>query len=226
MLTVCEAKLDIVFVLDVSISIGGRDGSLGDQNFAQVTTFVNEFMRHVRIGPDDSLVGVILFGQYAVVNISLSNYTRKADLVNAIGNLVYSEITNPSHEGTNTPHALDLLRTAGQSGGELRLRDDPTTTKIVIFVTDGRANRRPITRDPNRDMDVIDTEIAAERLHDSRIYDQIYAVGIQGDNRAINGTQLEAIATDHSLVYNITGFTQPVFEELRENLTRLVCRRK
>ena len=181
MLTVCEAKLDIVFVLDVSISIGGRDGSLGDQNFAQVTTFVNEFMRHVRIGPDDSLVGVILFGQYAVVNISLSNYTRKADLVNAIGNLVYSEITNPSHEGTNTPHTLDLLRTAGQSGGELRLRDDTTTTKIVIFVTDGRANRRPITRDPNKDMDAIDTEIAAERLHDSRIYDQIYAVGIQGD---------------------------------------------
>ena len=226
MLTVCEAKLDIVFVLDVSISIGGRDGNLGDQNFAQVTTFVNEFIRHVRIGPDDSLVGVILFGQYAVVNISLTNYTRKDDLVNAIGDLVYSDIRNPSHEGTNTPHALDLLRTAGQNGDELRLRDDPTTTKIVIFVTDGRANRRPITRDPNRDMDAIDTEIAAERLHDSRIYDQIYAVGIQGDNRDINGTQLEAIATDLSLIYNITGFTQQVFEELRENLTRLVCRRK
>ena len=226
MLTDCEAKLDIVFVLDVSMSIGGKDGSLGDQNFAKVTTFVNEFIRHVRIGPDDSLVGVILFGKYAVVNISLSNYTRKADLVNAIGNLVYSDITNPSHEGTNTPHALYLLRTAGQSGGELRLRDDPTTTKIVIFVTDGRANTNPMRGHRNRDMDAINTEIATEQLHDSRIYDQIYAVGIQGDNRPINRTQLEAIATDRSLVYNITGFTQQVFEELRENFTRLVCRRK
>ena len=227
LLTVCEAKLDIVFVLDVSISIGGgRNDSLGDQNFANVTTFVNEFIRHVRIGPNDSLVGVILFAQRAVVNISLSNYTRKDDLVNAISNLVYSKITNPSHEGTNTPHALNLLRTAGKNGGELKLRDDPSTTKIVIFVTDGRANRRPITRDPNRDMDAIDTEIAAEQLHDSRIYDQIYAVGIRGDDRDTNETQLEAIATDRSLVYNITGFNQQVFEELRENLTRLVCRRK
>ena len=223
MLTDCEAKLDIVFVLDVSKSIRGNNHSISrDQNFAEVTAFVNEFIRYVRIGPNDSLVGVILFAQDAVVNISLSNYTRKADLVNAIGNLVYSEITNPSHIGTNTPHALDLLRTAGQSGGELRLRDDPTTTKIVIFVIDDRANRRH----SNRDMDAIDTEIAAEQLHDSRIYDQIYAVGIQGDDRDINGTQLEAIATDRSLVYNITGFNQQVFEELRENLTRLVCRRK
>ena len=174
----------------------------------------------------DSLVGVILFARYAVINFNVSRYTNKSHLEDAIDSLVYSEITNPSHIGTNTPDALNLLRTAGRSGGELRLRDDPSASKIVVFITDGRANNRPITGIRSRDMDSIDTDIAAEQLHESRIYDQIYAVGVQGDNDDINGTQLEAIATDRSLVYNITGFTQQIFEEIQLNLTRFVCRRK
>ena len=220
--------MDLVFVLDVSKSIGGRNRSLkfGDPNFRNVTTFVNNFIRNIRIGPDDSLVGVILFARYAVVNFNVSRYTNKSHLEDAIDSLVYSEITKPNHIGTNTPHALNLLRTAGRSGGELRLRNDSSTSKIVVFVTDGRANNRPITGIRSRDMDSIDTDIAAEQLHESRIYDQIYAVGIQGDDKDINVTQLEAIATDHSLVYNITGFNQEIFEELQQNLTRLVCRRK
>ena len=228
LLTGCEKKLDIVFVLDVSRSIAGRPSSLklGDLNFRKVTTFVNNFIRNIRIGPDDSLVGVILFARYAVVNFSVSTYTNKSELEDAIDNLVYSEITNPSHVGTNTPDALNLLRTAGQSGGELRLRNDSSTSKIVVFITDGRANNNNIRENSSKEMDSIDTEIAAERLHESRIYNQIYAVGIQGDHQDINGRQLEAIATDRSLVYNITGFNQQIFEEIQLNLTRLVCRRK
>ena len=221
--------MDLVFVLDVSISIaGGGSGNdtIGNLNFKRVTTFVNDFIRNIRIGSNDSLVGVILFAQYAVVNFNVSRYTTKSELVNAINSLMYSKITNPDRKGTNTPDALNLLRIAGRSGGEMRLRDDPTTSKIVVVITDGRANNRPITKNPNRDMDSIDTEIAAERLHESRIYNQIYAVGIQGDDKDINVTQLEAIATDPSLVYNITGFNQRLFEELQHNLTRLICRRK
>ena len=221
--------MDLVFVLDVSISIaggGGGNDTIGDLNFGRVTTFVNDFIRNIRIGPDYSLVGVILFAQNAVVNFSVSRYTTRSELVNAIDSLMYSTITNPNHVGTNTPKALYLLRTAGRSGGELRLRNDSATSKIAVIITDGRANNRPITKNPNRDMDSIDTEIAAERLHESRIYNQIYTVGIQGDDRDINVTQLEVIATDRSLVYNITGFNQQLFKELQQNLTRLICRRK
>ena len=225
--------MDLVFVLDVSISIagGGRGNNIiGNLNFGKITTFVNDFIRNIRIGPDDSLVGVILFARYAVVNFNVSRYTTKSELVNAINSLMYSTITNPNHVGTNTPDALNLLRTAGRSGGNLRLRNDSATSKIAVIITDGRANNRRISNVPNvtrsREMDSIDTEIAAELLHESRIYNQIYTVGIQGDDRDINVTQLEAIATDRSLVYNITGFNQSLFKELQQNLTRLICRRK
>ena len=220
--------MDLIFVLDVSISIrGGRKGSntIGDQNFGNVTTFVNDFIKEIQIGRNDSLVGVILFAKDAVVNFNLLKHTTKSDLMDAINRLVFSKITKPNHKGTNTPHALRLLKTAGQRGGNLRLRYDSNTSKIVIIITDGRANNRPLGS-KSRKVDSIDTETAAKQLHESGIYNQIYAVGIQGDDKDINVTQLEVIATDRSLVYNITGFNQQLFKELQQNLTRLVCGRK
>ena len=224
--------MDLVFVLDVSISIkGGKKGTdeTGDQNFGKVTTFVNDFIKEIQIGQNDSLVGVILFAQRAVVNFNLSRHTTKSDLMDAINNLTYSTITEPDHKGTNTPHALRLLKTAGQHGGNLTLRYDSNTSKIAIIITDGRANngrKLNLSRSESREMDSIDTENAAEQLHESRIYDQIYAVGIQGDDKDINKTQLEVIATDRSHVYSIAGFNQSLFKELQQNLTKLVCGRK
>ena len=67
-------------------------------------------------------------------------YTTRLELENAINSFVYSTITNPNHVGTNTPHALNLLRTTGRSGCELRLRDDPTTSKTAVIITDGRTH--------------------------------------------------------------------------------------
>ena len=207
-----------MFVLDVSISIGN------DENFRTVTQFASDMSRFLDIGLNDSLVGMMLFARHSNVHFHAQKYTNKDDLTAAIDSIVYSEIPEPNRTGTNIPEALDLLWTAGRSGGELRLRDNQTTTKIVIFVTDGRTNTKNLTGN-SRKQDAQNTEDAAARLHESDVYDQVYAIGIQG-NKNINFVELEYIASDPSLVYIIDDFDEQLFESLRQNLTNVVCERK
>ena len=211
-------EADLVFVLDVSISIGN------DENFQTVTQFASDVSEFLDIGINDSLVGMMLFARHANVHFHVQEHTNEDDLIAAIGSIVYSEISELDRTGTNIPEALDLLRTAGQSGGELVLRDDPTTTKIVIFVTDGRPNTKDLTGN-SRKQDAQNTQDAAARLHESGIYDQVYAIGIRG-NKNINFVELEYIASDPSLLYIIDNFDEQLFESLRQNLTNAVCERK
>ena len=207
-----------MFVLDVSISIGN------DENFRTVTQFASGVSQFLDIGLNDSLVGMMLFARHSNVHFHVQEYTNEDDLTEAIDNIVYSEIPELDRTGTNIPEALDLLRTAGRSGGELRLREDPTTAKIVVFVTDGRPNTKDLTGN-SRQQDAQNTEDAAARLHESDVYDQVYAIGIRG-NKNINFVELEYIASDLSLVYIIDDFDEQLFESLRQNLTNAVCERK
>jgi len=177
------------------------------------------------IGLNDSLVGVILFARHANVHFHAQQHTSEAELDAAINGIIYDEIPLPNRIGTNIPEALDLLITAGERGGALRLRrNDPTKPKIVVFITDGRANTKDLTGN-SREEDAINTENAAARLHESKIYNQIYAVGIKG-NKEVNFKELDVIASDPSLVYIIDDFNQQLFEMLRQNLTNAVCGRK
>ena len=216
--TACELEADIVFVLDVSKSIGN------DENFRKVTKFASNMSRIFNIGLNDSLVGMMLFARHSNVHFHVQENTNEDDLTEAIDSIVYSEIPELDRTGTNIPEALDLLRTAGRSGGELRLRDDPTTAKIVVLVTDGRPNTKDLTGN-SWQQDAQNTENAAARLHESDVYDQVYAIGIRG-NKDINFVELEYIASDPSLVYIIDDFDEQLFESLRQNLTNAVCERK
>ena len=214
----CELAVDLTFVLDVSVSIGS------DKHFNTVKEFAKHVSNFMDIGTNKSLVGVVLFGRDAWIKFDLQKYPVKADLMEAIDKIVYSDISKLDHTGTNIPAALRLLETTGQKGGALRLRHDPFKPKIAVIVTDGRTNTKHQTNN-NKAQDSYETKMAVKDLLNHQIYDHIYAVGIRG-NRKVNFKKLKYIATDTSRVININDFTIDLLLGVRENLTNIVCNRK
>ena len=216
--TECSLKTDFVFVSDVSKSIGN------DVNFNIIKNFILAISNFLTIGPNDNLVGNILFARHANISFHVQEHTNAEDLTAAIDSIVYSEIPELDRTGTNIPEALDLLRTAGRSGGELRFRDDPDVTRVAVFITDGRPNTKDLTGNSKK-QDRKNAEVAAAKLRESGIYDHIHAIGIQG-KKSIDFEELNSTASDPSLVNIIQDFDNELFEELERNLTNVVCRRK
>ena len=212
-------------MVDISKSLGQGNQDTADLNFERVKTFIVDVVKIIRIGTNYSLVGVVEFARWANIIFSVSDNTNKHDLVDAINNLEYGDINNITHETTNTPDALDLLRFEGREGGELGLRYDSTIPHIVVFITDGRANTKKRTDNTQKE-DAVNTENAAGFLHDSNVYNQIYAVGIRGKRDDINKTQLGVIASDPTLAFILDDFNTQLLNDLRRDLIRIVCGRK
>ena len=212
-------------MVDISKSIGQGNQDTADLNFQRVKEFIVDVVKIIRIGTNYSLVGVVEFARWANIIFSVSDNTNKPDLLDAINNLEYGDINNIRHETTNTPDALDLLRSEGREGGELGLRYDSNIPHIVVFITDGRTNTKRRTGN-TREKDAVNTDNAARLLRDSNFYNQIYAVGIRGKNNDIDETELEVIASDPTLAFILDDFTIQLLDDLRQNLFRLVCGRK
>ena len=183
----------MVLVLDDSKSIKRQNWPLIIDFAATVATFLN-------IGLNNSLMGVILFGGNATIHFNARQYLDQASLLEAIYNTGYG----PSI-GTNTSLALDLLRESSQPNGTMMLRED--FPAIAIVVTDGRSHNHTAT------------EIAARKLHDSKTFDQIHAIGIG----RVNKTELRSIASDPSLAYFLEGFEESLFNELWHSFIQQFC---
>ena len=197
-------------MLDISISI--KD----DDNFNLIKDFVTSTFPAVNISAECSHAAVILFARDATIRFDLNEYTDVASLTNGVNEIVYSEIDKEVRTGTNTPSALDLLRIAGLDG-RLGLRDD--FVHIGVVITDGRPNLNHlnISRTEANER----TETAGNRLHEAEIYDQIYAIGIEGTKPL--GDTLRFIADPEELVFPIAGFDDELFAELRRNISRQFC---
>ena len=177
--------------------------------------------RFFDIGIDDNLAGVILFAHDASILFDVQKHTNSSDFRAAINSIDYERIPRQDRQGTNLPAALDLLRTAGRRGGNLRLRDDPDVQKIAVVLTDGRPHQvgNPI------EVSVRNTEDAAARLQESGIYDQIYGIGIKG-NKEINFEELRFIASDPALALEVEAFNVEFFNQIQGQLTAAICGRK
>ena len=205
--------MDAVFALDISISV--KD----DDNFNLMKNFVKNSSHLMNISAECSRAAVILFARNATIRFDLNEYTDVTSLTDAVNEIVYSEIDKEVRTGTNTPSALDLLRIAALDG-RLGLRDG--FVHIGVFITGGRPNltHEGISRTIARER----TETAGNRLREAEIYDQIYAIGIEGNN-SIEET-LRLIADPEDQVFSIDGFDKEMFNELGRNISMHFCDRE
>ena len=165
--------------------------SISESRFQLIREFTEALSMLLNISTQRSLVGVILFSDNAIVHFPITQYINASTLLPALNpGLLYSG------GGTNTAAALDLLHTAGQTGGALELRSG--YVPVAIVVTDGQSNDEQATL------------FAASVLHASNIYEQVYAVGVS----AADATELYAIASDASLVFFTSNFNSTELTEL------------
>ena len=194
LLTECEIRgIDCVFVIDTS-------GSIGSSRFQMIREFAEWLVQLLSIGPQQSLAGMILFSSDATLHFDLSEHTDITALSTAI---------NPDlpYDGgfTNTAAALSLLLSSAQDGS-MGLR--PGHPAIAIVITDGESNVNQAQTIPN-----------AQSVHASNIFQQVYAVGVGNADL----TELNAIASDPSLVFNTNSFDSSAIQQLQQTLSERLC---
>ena len=216
-LALCTSPcVDAVFVLDVS-------DSLRENDFNAMMNFVTEVISTVNISAECSHAAVILFKANVVIRFDVNEYTDRVSLLQAIEDIDYDDVHG---KGTNTPEALRVLRIDGEEGGRLKLRDD--YPHIAVMITDGKPRldqnfpEYGLTKVKGKEMDRR-AKAEAELLHDTHIYDQVYAIGV---GRKIQNDTLEAIANPTTLAFQVTEFTEELFNQLREDLVAQFCDRK
>ena len=222
-------KVDCVFVLDVSVSIEN------DANFGLIRDFVTQAASFMSIGVNETLFSVLLFARHAWINFTIPSYTNRADLINAVDDISYFDVSELNRTGTNIPDALKLLKDGAQDG-RIGLRAD-TNFRYAIFITDGRANTRDLTetqlgrrlnsteRQQLRHKDEEDTLLAAMRLHKSKLYDDVFAIGI-GGSRNNKFDELKHIASRPGLDLIIDDFTVTAFQTALQKLIGGICKRE
>lgn len=186
--------VDVIFMLDHSKSIKKAA-------WPSIINFTASVAMSLNIGLNESLVGVILFGRDASILFNVRQYPDKASLVNAIYSIQYNV-----SRGTNTWLALDLLRKSCLPNGTMMLREG--VPHISILITDGRSQNKTAT------------SIAAEELHNSGTFEQVYSVGI--GSKRIDKNELKDIASDPSLAYTLTDSLESLFNELQHDLNQKI----
>ena len=207
--------MDIVYVLDISQSIDN------DANFNLMKDLVIRSVSLINISAECSHAAVILFATNATIRFDLDDYTDEQSLINATNAIIYSEFDLITRFATNTPAALDLMRVAGQDG-TLRLRND--VLHIGVVITDGLPYLRHIDRSITQQQANQITADAADRLHETEVYDQIYAIGIEG--RDSLGDTLKFIADPESLQFPVAGFDGDLFMQLGRDIAEEFCDRE
>ena len=122
--TDCTKKIDLVFVLDQS-------GSIGEPNFKRMLNFVRTLIGVLELTAGTARVGVVIFGDDAEVYFPLNRYELGEEAAKAILDIRYGR------GSTNTAGALALVRTVmfTEENG-----DRPGVPNFAIVITDGASD--------------------------------------------------------------------------------------
>ena len=199
----CTIKSDIVFVLDIS-------GSIGRSSFQEVINFTLQFVDGFDIGPTDNQVGVILFSDVGKTTFNLTKYSNKKSLLEGIRSIDYSK-----YKGTNTNIAdgLCLLLEGFREGNGARLLENGVF-RLAIVMTDGQSNR------VSKQCNYSSTEDVAEKVHNFSPPILVFAIGVTD---RINDKELQAIATHEEYVTYLPEFNERFFQEASDEQTYEFC---
>uniref|UniRef100_A0A3Q1KHX7 VWFA domain-containing protein n=1 Tax=Anabas testudineus TaxID=64144 RepID=A0A3Q1KHX7_ANATE len=174
----CKAiPLDFVFVIDSSRSIRPND-------YEKVKTFIINLLHFIKIGPDDTRVGLLQYGSVVQPEFSLNTYTTKAEVEQAVRNMEH--LATGTMTGLAIQYTMETAFTEEQGARPANLH----IPRIAMIVTDGRPQ------------DSVE-EIAAQARQAGI---QIFAIGVG----RVDMTTLKAIGSEpHSEhVHLVANFSQ------------------
>ncbi|XP_034531147.1 collagen alpha-1(XII) chain [Notolabrus celidotus] len=182
-----SAIADLVFLVDGSWSVGR-------ENFKHIRSFIGSMAGAFDIGEDKTRVAVVQYSTDTRTEFPLTRYSRRGDLLQAIGSLPYKG------GNTMTGDAIDYLlkniftETAGSRKG---------FPKVAMIITDGKS------QDP--------VEEYSKRLRNIGV--EIFVLGIKGADEE----ELREMASPphNKHVYNVANFD--MIQEVQRKIITEVC---
>ncbi len=181
---------------------------LNDQNYGRMKDFINQFLDYPQFDIDNGMtrVALVYFSDFPVAEFDFRNFSRKAQVQNAVTNVPYLGFK------TDTSAALNLARTIFTP----RRGDRPQVANAILILTDGESTS-----------EAGDTVEVAQSLRvDNDI--SVYTVGI---TRNIDRDEVERMSglrgTATRGVLNQHFFLSPTFtfdEQLVTSLSTTICR--
>ncbi|XP_059166953.1 collagen alpha-5(VI) chain-like [Physella acuta] len=145
----CPIKVDIIFCLDSS-------GSIGPVNYQLQLKFAAEIASNFPLGNDLAAIGSVIFSNTAEKVFDLKDYTKQSEVTEAI------LLTRYINSTTNTHLAFNLISEHAMFETEAGGRDD--AAKIILFMTDGQSGQPKLTVE------------SAERLKEQGV--NIFSIGV------------------------------------------------
>uniref|UniRef100_A0A3P8VJH4 Matrilin 2 n=1 Tax=Cynoglossus semilaevis TaxID=244447 RepID=A0A3P8VJH4_CYNSE len=122
----CKAiPLDFFFVIDSSRSIRPHD-------YEKVKTFIINLLQFLKVGPDDTRVGLLQYGSIVQPEFSLKTYSTKAEVEQAVRNMEHLAT------GTMTGLAIQYTMETAFTEEEGARPASFNIPRIAMVVTDGR----------------------------------------------------------------------------------------
>lgn len=176
-------RVDVVFNIDNSGSIRDSNVPGKPDNWNTTLDFVKALIQKITVGPEDTHVALVDFGEKGYFEWGFLDHTNEADLLTAVGNLKYRG------ENTNMTGGFMMAREVFTNpiyGGR------PDVPKVCFLLTDGK---------PTYSKELLPQEVTMMKALPTRIV----AIGVTDQ---VNMTLLEWIATTPQDVVFATDFSK------------------
>ncbi|XP_052802582.1 cartilage matrix protein-like [Mya arenaria] len=185
-----DKKSDIVFLIDGSASVSS-------EGFQKIKDFIGQFLTLFPVGPSETQIGIMVFGDDAHIEFHLNAHGSAADVTNAIQNIRFPEA------GTEViAAAMRLVRSSMFTGNGRRQNAEG----VVILLTDGGSITSP------------ENIVAADELKADGV--TIYTAGVsKGPNNV--QTEMELLASKVEYFFRVDDFG--AFDKLQGPLAVTAC---